>query len=68
MVKLAGRADVLGRPYWLHTPSFLLRWLLGEMSVLVLGGRFAVPARLLTAGYRFRFERIEAAFKDLLAG
>ena len=34
-------ASVLHRPYWFPTPAFLLRILLGEMSVLVVEGRFA---------------------------
>ncbi|MCK7516592.1 MAG: DUF1731 domain-containing protein [Ignavibacteriales bacterium] len=40
-------AGVLHRPYWFPTPAFLLRILLGEMSVLVVEGRFARPKRLI---------------------
>lgn len=61
-------ARSLKRPYWFPTPAFLLRWALGEMSVLVVEGRYARPARLLEAGYRFRFEMVEAALQYLLAG
>lgn len=58
-------ADVLHRPYWFPTPAFLLRILLGEMSVLIIMGRFALPKRLLESGYRFQFETARSAFVDL---
>jgi len=58
-------ADVLHRPYWFPTPAFLLRILLGEMSVLVLEGRFAQPKRLIESGYRFQFSGPREALADL---
>jgi uncharacterized protein (TIGR01777 family) len=56
---------VLHRPYWFPTPAILLRILLGEMSVLVVEGRFARPKRLLESGYRFQFEGAREALTDL---
>jgi uncharacterized protein (TIGR01777 family) len=58
-------ASVLHRPYWFPTPAFLLRTLLGEMSVLVVEGRFAQPKRLIESGYRFQFEGPREALADL---
>jgi hypothetical protein len=58
-------ANVLHRPYWFPAPAFLLRTLLGEMSVLVIEGRFAQPKRLIESGYRFQFEGPREAFVDL---
>jgi uncharacterized protein len=58
-------ADVLRRPYWFSTPAFLLRILLGEMSVLVVEGRFVKPKRLIESGYRFQFEGVREALSDL---
>jgi len=58
-------AKALHRPYWLRTPDWLLRVMLGGMSVLVTEGRYAQPNRLLELGYRFRFPAIEAALADL---
>ena len=58
-------AGVLHRPYWFPTPAFLLRTLLGEMSVLVVEGRFASPKRLIASGYRFQFESAREALSDL---
>ncbi len=54
-------AKVLHRPYWFPTPAFLLKMVLGEMSVLVLEGRAASPKRLLEAGYQFRLGKLEEA-------
>jgi hypothetical protein len=58
-------AQVLHRPYWFPTPAFLLRIVLGEMSSLVLDGRFARPKRLIELGYSFKFPRLEDALADI---
>jgi uncharacterized protein (TIGR01777 family) len=58
-------AKALHRPYWLRTPAWLLRVMLGGMSVLVTEGRYTQPKRLLELGYRFQFPGIEAALADL---
>jgi uncharacterized protein (TIGR01777 family) len=59
-------AKIMGRPYWLPAPAFLLRLVLGEMSQLVLDGQRAVPQRLLAEGFNFRFDHLEAALRDIL--
>lgn len=56
----------LRRPYWFSTPAFLLRLVLGEMSVLVLEGRASQPRRLLEAGYGFKVTSLEDAFRRSL--
>lgn len=58
-------ALAVGRPYWLRIPAFVLRAALGEMSVLVVDGRYSRPSRLLELGYTFEFPTIEAAFRSL---
>ena len=58
-------ASVLRRPYWFPIPAFLLRTFLGEMSVLVIEGRFALPKRLIESGYKFQFEDAREALSDL---
>ncbi|MBK8782138.1 MAG: TIGR01777 family protein [Anaerolineales bacterium] len=59
-------ANVIHRPYWFPTPAFLLRTLLGEMSVLILEGRFAQPKRLTESGYRYQFPGPREALVDLV--
>lgn len=59
-----GRA--LSRPAILPAPAFVLRAGLGELSELLLGGQRAVPARLLAAGFGFRFTHLDVALADLL--
>ncbi|MFN8413633.1 MAG: TIGR01777 family oxidoreductase [Anaerolineales bacterium] len=58
-------AEVLHRPYWFPVPAFLMRTFLGEMSVLILEGRFAQPKRLTQLGYQFQFSAAREAFLDL---
>jgi hypothetical protein len=60
-------AQALHRPYWLPAPAFLVRKLLGEMSVLVVEGRYAQPKRLLESGYQFKFENVRDAFASIVA-
>ncbi|MFN3491812.1 MAG: DUF1731 domain-containing protein, partial [Anaerolineales bacterium] len=59
-------AEVLRRPYWFRTPEFLLRNILGEMSVLILDGRFSQPKRLLEFGYQYQFPGLKEALEDLV--
>ena len=56
----------LRRPYWFHVPKFLLRLVLGEMSVLLTEGRFSHPKRLIELGFQFQFGKLEIAMEDLL--
>ena len=58
-------ATALRRPYWFHAPAFLLRLVLGEMSVLLTDGRYSQPKRLLEHGYNFQFPKLENALMDL---
>lgn len=59
-------SKALGRPYWLPVPGFVLRLALGEKADLVVGGQRALPKRLIEQGYKFRYEYLQDAFKDLL--
>lgn len=64
-VTMAGFSEQLGRvlhrPSWLPVPAFVLRALLGEMAILILGGRPVVPLKLLESGYGFIRPRLDAA-------
>lgn len=58
-------ADALHRPYWFPLPGSLMRNVLGEMSVMILEGRFSQPKRLIESGYGFQFPGPREALEDL---
>lgn len=60
-------ASALHRPYWFHVPKFLLKLVLGEMSVFVTEGRYAQSRRLLEQGYQFRFPQLRDALKNIVS-
>jgi hypothetical protein len=49
----------------LAAPAFLLKPLLGQRSVLLLGGQSAPPANLLRQGFRFQFPYLSDALKNI---
>lgn len=57
--------QLLGRPVWFHVPAFPIRWLLGEMAELFVDGQRVAPARLVKAGFVFRFPTLDSALRDL---
>src|SRR5262249_42231929 len=58
---------VLGRPSLMPVPALALRLLFGEMAdEALLASARVLPARLLAAGYAFRFPELEATLRDLL--
>jgi len=56
---------VLHRPAFMPMPALALKVGLGELSLLLLGGQKAMPARLLEAGFTFQFTDLRAALDDL---
>lgn len=58
---------VLKRPAVLRAPATAIRLLMGESSVLVLGGQRALPKRLEDAGFVFRWYDLEEALDDILS-
>lgn len=59
-------AETLRRPFWFHTPKWLLKIPLGEMNVMLTEGRYAQPKRLLELDFQFQFGELKPALKDLL--
>jgi uncharacterized protein len=57
----------LHRPYWFHIPKFLLKMMLGEMSVLLTEGRYSQPKHLIELGFQFQFGKLENAMEDLFS-
>ncbi|KKO54129.1 TIGR01777 family oxidoreductase [Paenibacillus sp. DMB20] len=62
-----GRAvsKVFRRPYWFPVPSFLLRAVLGELSLILLKGQRIIPTKAEAHGFRFRYPQLTEALKQL---
>jgi hypothetical protein len=62
--RVLGRA--LGRPSFVPTPAFAVRFALGELAdSLILGGQRVVPARAQARGYEFTHATLEAALGEM---
>jgi uncharacterized protein (TIGR01777 family) len=60
-------ARVLKRPFFLpNVPAFILKLLLGEMSILVLGGCKVSSEKLIAAGFKFKYPELDISLKDIL--
>ena len=58
---------VLNRPAWLNVPGFAARLALGEMAdEMLLSGQRVLPARLLAAGFKFKYPDLEQALSDIM--
>lgn len=62
--KLLGK--VLHKPSILPVPKFVLRLVMGESASAVLASQRVKPEALLQAGFKFKYENLEAALNDLL--
>ena len=58
-------ASVLHRPCIMPTPGFIVRWLLGEQSDLLLEGQRVIPHNLLESGFSFEFPTAKSALDDI---
>lgn len=57
---------ILHRPAVLPVPVWILRLIFGEGAAAISSGQNVIPERLLRAGFRFKFETIEQALRDLV--
>ncbi|OAT17342.1 TIGR01777 family oxidoreductase [Buttiauxella noackiae] len=57
---------VLNRPAFMRAPAMVVRTMMGESSVLVLGGQRALPKRLEESGFGFRWYDLEEALGDVV--
>jgi len=62
--KTLGR--VLNRPSIFKVPEFALRVFLGEAASAIISSQRAVPKKLINHGFKFKFESLDDALKDLL--
>ncbi|HAA58230.1 MAG TPA: hypothetical protein DCE42_25930, partial [Myxococcales bacterium] len=58
-------AAALGRPNLFWVPSFVMKLLLGERAIIVLGGQKVIPRRLQEVEYSFKFPTLREALQDL---
>lgn len=60
-------AKVLHRPLWLPSiPGFILSILVGEMAEIVLNGSNVSSERIQKTGFKFQFENLDDALRNLL--
>jgi uncharacterized protein (TIGR01777 family) len=57
---------IINRPSWLPVPSITLKATFGEMADIITSGQRAIPQKALNNGYKFEYEKIEIALKNLL--
>ncbi|MBP1155521.1 MULTISPECIES: TIGR01777 family oxidoreductase [unclassified Paenibacillus] len=59
-------AKVMNKPYAFPVPSFLLKLMFGEMSMLLLQGQRVIPHVAITNGFQFQYPLLEMALNDLI--
>jgi len=58
--------EVLHKPSWLPVPELLLKIALGQMAEMLIHGQRAVPQKILSADFEFRFPKLKSALEDAL--
>ncbi|AJS59827.1 TIGR01777 family oxidoreductase [Paenibacillus sp. IHBB 10380] len=56
---------VYHRPHWFPVPSFLLKTIVGELSLILLQGQRVIPAKALNHGFMFTYPRLKTALEEL---
>ncbi|MBP7497002.1 MAG: TIGR01777 family oxidoreductase [Bacteroidales bacterium] len=51
---------------WLRIPSFLIKFVFKEKSLIFLSNHKVIPDKLIKAGYQFQFPTIEIALRNLV--
>ena len=60
-------AEHIGKPLILpNVPKFAMKLLFGEMAVILLEGSRVSSKKIMDAGFTFKYEKIDAALKNLL--
>ncbi|WP_307746546.1 TIGR01777 family oxidoreductase [uncultured Pantoea sp.] len=57
---------VMHRPAFMRTPASAIKLMMGESSVLVLGGQHVLPKRLEASGFGFRWYDLQEALQDVV--
>jgi uncharacterized protein len=62
-------ARVMSKPVFLPpVPAWILRTTLGEMSDIMLKGSRISSEKIINAGYRFRFDKLDTALENIIRG
>lgn len=64
--KTLGR--ILKRPSIFPVPEFVLKLILGESAIMVIGGQNVAPKKLLENDFRFGYAKLDEALRELLNG
>ncbi|MCJ8013147.1 TIGR01777 family oxidoreductase [Paenibacillus sp. KQZ6P-2] len=56
---------VYHRPHWFPVPSFMMKTVLGELSLIILEGQRIMPDKVLKHGFHFDYPTLEQALRDL---
>ncbi|GAB1157311.1 TIGR01777 family oxidoreductase [Paenibacillus illinoisensis] len=56
---------VYHRPHWFPVPGFLIKAVVGELSVVLLQGQRVIPQKALDHGFEFTFPTLTDALEDL---
>jgi uncharacterized protein len=59
-------AKVLNRPSFFKVPSFIIKAIFGESASVILGSSRVISDKTTQLGYKFKFDRLELAFRDIL--
>src|SRR4030095_15325101 len=58
--------EALRRPSWMPVPEFAVKIAVGEVANAILGGRRALPKKIMDLGYKFKFIHAIDALKDVV--
>jgi NAD dependent epimerase/dehydratase family enzyme len=60
-------ARIFGYSIWLpNVPAFVLKFVMGEMAVIVLTGRRISSDKIEQTGFKFKFKNLEEALRNCL--
>lgn len=59
--------EIMNRPSWLPVPDFVLEFLLGDASKVVLEGQQVLPQKTKSIGFKYQYPNLKKALMDILS-
>lgn len=59
--------EIMNRPSWLPVPDFVLEFLLGDASKVVLEGQQVLPQKTKSIGFEYQYPNLKKALMDILS-